>query len=107
MWSLCKIYQKSIDDPFFEEMDPVQKLWMFENWQADQIDKMELAKNHAYLLASFSHPEAVGKILGANNAFESTDEEFDESTNMVRDMNLKLLNNNTSPRKRKRGVIKG
>jgi len=89
-------------------MDPVQKLWMFENWQADQIDKIELAKNHAYLLASFSHPEAVKQILGRDNVHESSDDEFEESSKMVKDNNIKFFNkNNTSARKRKRGVIKG
>lgn len=89
-------------------MDPVQKLWMFENWQADQIDKIELAKNHAYLLASFSHPDAVKQILGRDNVHESSDDEFEESSKIVKDNSIKFFNkNNTSARKRKRGVIKG
>jgi hypothetical protein len=44
-------------------MDPVQKHWMLENWLEDIRDSSELAKNHAYLLASFSHPEQVKKEL--------------------------------------------
>ena len=85
-------------------MDPVQKIWMFENWIADQNDDIELAKNHAYLLASFSHPEAVKKILNNDNSYESTDEEFEETSKMIRSMNDKKLEQ--SVRKRKRHIIK-
>lgn len=98
------------DDPRITEMDPVRKLWMYENWVADQIDKAELAKNHAYLLASFSNPEAVKQILGDGNTRDSTEEEFDETSRMIREANLKALGveNNAAPnkRKRRRHVIK-
>lgn len=69
-------------------MDPVQKMWMFENWQADHNDQAELAKNHAYLLASFWNPEAVKDMIGDNaNVHQSTDEEFEESTRMIKEIN--------------------
>ena len=69
-------------------MDPVQKAWMFENWLADQKDQAELAKNHAYLLASFWNPEAVKQILGEGNCVhESTTEDFEESTSMIKEIN--------------------
>lgn len=72
-------------------MDPVRKFWMYENWVADQNDSAELAKNLAYLIASFDHPEAVKQLLGKGNSFESTEEELDESSRMVREANLKSL----------------
>ena len=87
-------------------MDPVQKMWMYNNWIADQNDEVELAKNHAYLLASFWNPEAVQKILGNNNVHESSDEEYEESIRMVREVNKK-----TPPalikRKRRARIKKG
>lgn len=72
-------------------MDPVLKRWLFEQWLGDKKDAAELAKNQAYLLASFDHPEAVKQLLGEGNVHQSTDEEFEESTRMVREMNLKAL----------------
>ena len=76
------------DDPIIKDMDPVQYMWMYENWVADQNEKVDLAKNHAYLLASFWNPEAVNKILGqSGDTHISTDEEFEESTRMVKEMN--------------------
>jgi hypothetical protein len=71
-------------------MDPVQKMWMYENWLADQNEQAELAKNHAYLLASFWNPEAVKQLLGDGNVHTSTDEEFEESTRMVKEINEQL-----------------
>lgn len=107
MWFLCReIYKTTPDDPRILDMDPVQKIWMFENWLADQNDDAELAKNHAYLLASFSHPEAVKKLLGDNNIHESTDDDFEETSKMVREMNLKELEKDGPIRKRKRRIVK-
>jgi hypothetical protein len=83
-------------------MDPVQKIWMFQNWVADQLDDAELAKNHAYLLASFDHPEEVKKMLGGGDIHMSTDEEFEESSRMVREANLKILESQQSATKGRR-----
>jgi hypothetical protein len=82
-------------------MDPVQKVWMYENWIADQNDRTDLAKNHAYLLASFSHPETVKQILGEGNVHISTDEEFEQSSKMVLEANKKIIKKRKS-RKLKR-----
>jgi hypothetical protein len=106
------MWQTTPDDPRITEMEPVQKIWMYENWVADQNDEAELAKNHAYLLASFWNPEAVKQILGDGNVHQSTDEEFEESSRMVREVNLKSLQaeqsqqtNNT--RRKRRSTLKG
>ena len=72
-------------------MDPVQKMWMFNNWVEDQNDEAELAKNHAYLLASFWNPEAVQQIVGDGNTHQSTEEEFEESSRMVREQSMQML----------------
>lgn len=91
-----KMWDCDMDDPRITDMDPVRRIWMYENWLADQNDTAELAKNHAYLLASFWNPEAVQQIIGKGNVHESTSEEFEESSNMVREMNLKLLEKNAT-----------
>jgi hypothetical protein len=83
-------------------MDPVQKIWMYENWIADQNDDAELAKNHAYLLASFWNPEAVKEILGQGDVRVSTDEEFEETSRMVREASLKSLEEKTKTKRRRR-----
>lgn len=79
------------DDPMILEMDPVQKLWMFENWVEDQRDQGELAKNHACLVGSFWNPEAVKQIMDTGNKHKSTDEEFEETSRMVRDFQMPII----------------
>jgi hypothetical protein len=73
------------DDEKITEMEPIKRMWMFYNWVADQTDDAELAKNHAYLLGSFWNPELVKKLTGeSGTVHSSTDEEFEKSTEMVR-----------------------
>lgn len=106
---MCKTYQKDLDDPFIVDMDPVRKMWMFNNWIADQNEQAELAKNHAYLVASFWNPEAVQQILGEGNTHESTDEEYEETLRMVKEQSFSLANEQKESkpiRRRRRHTIK-
>ena len=64
-------------------MDPVLKIWLYEQWLGDHRDDAELAKNHAYLLGSFSNPEAVQKMMN-ENVHESSDEDYEESLRLVK-----------------------
>lgn len=95
------MYQKLPNDPFIIDMDPVLKLWLYEQWLGDHRDDAELAKNHAYLLGSFSNPEAVSKMLN-DNVHESSDEDYEESLRMVRETNLKMISEASAPKKRRR-----
>lgn len=88
MWYLCQFYNTTPDDERIRNMNPVQQLWMFENWLQDKKDEVELTKNHAYLVASFWNPEAVKQITGGEGGHISTEEEFDESSNMINDPNM-------------------
>ena len=84
-------------------MDPVLKLWLYYNWLGDQRDDAELAKNHAYLLGSFSNPEAVKQMMN-DNVHESTNEEFEESLRMVKENSTSLIEAMrppTAPRRRR------
>ena len=90
-------------------MDPVLKMWLYQQWLGDHRDDAELAKNHAYLLGSFSNPEAVKKMMDGND-HESSDEEFEESSKMVKDFNEAMEKSKETSTKRKRRkvtVIKG
>lgn len=76
---------------------------MFYNWIEDQNDNVELVKNHAYLLASFDHPEAVKKLTGeGSQQFTSTDEEFEQSTKMIIEDANKEIAEDKGKKKRKR-----
>ncbi len=73
-----------VGDPQIVNMDPVQKMWLFEQWLGDHRDDAELAKNHAYLLGSFFNAEAVQQMLN-DNVHESSDEDLEESMRMVKE----------------------
>ena len=65
-------------------MNPVLKLWMYENWLEDRNDHVELVKNHAYLVGSFINPEAVRQLTGDGMVTHvSSEEEFEQSLRMV------------------------
>jgi len=95
MWN-CEV-----DDPRIIDMDPVRKIWMFEQWVGDHRDDAELAKNHAYLLGSFSNPEAVQQMMN-DNVHESSDEDLEESMKMVMDTDVRKLDIDPAPKKRRR-----
>jgi hypothetical protein len=96
------MYQKLPSDPFIIEMDPVLKLWLYEQWVGDQRDDAELAKNHAYLLGSFTNPEAVQQMLNSNT-HESSDEDFEESLKLVTDFKMETLpQQQKTPERRRR-----
>lgn len=86
-------------------MDPVLKMWLYEQWLGDHRDDAELAKNHAYLLGSFSNPEAVQSMMN-DNVHESSDEDFDESLKMVTDFKFPEMEDKKAPkRKRKKANL--
>lgn len=98
------MFQKLPNDPLISEMDPVLKMWLYEQWLGDHRDKADLAKNHAYLLGSFWDAEAVQQMLGGN-VHESSDEDMEESMRMVQESNSVLLKNEPTLKKRRRRTI--
>jgi hypothetical protein len=105
---LCKeIYHCTPDDDRIVSLDPIVKRWMFEHWVADQMDDAELAKNHAYLVASFWNPEAVKKVTGEGaNTHVSSDEDLKKSMAMVRNANPEVAINEGKPKRKRKRTIK-
>jgi hypothetical protein len=78
------------DDPELEDMDPVMKMWMFNNWLEDYSDEYKLLENQGYLIGSFINPEMVKKILGKDaKTFEASDEAFEKFSKELFDNNRK------------------
>lgn len=86
-------------------MDPVQKMWMYEHWLGDQKETRDLAKDHAYLLASFTNPEAVKQMMN-DNIHQSDNEAFEESLQMVLDADKMMTQleqqQKTAPKRKRR-----
>lgn len=105
---MCNLIGCLPDDQSIENMDPYVKMWCFYNWIEDQNDKVEMAKNHAYIVGSFINPEAVRKILDDNNNYSTSDEEFEASSRMVIESREKYLKEiqESGKKKRRRRKIK-
>jgi len=92
-------------------MDPLLKVWMYQSWIEDKKETIDIVKNHAYLLGSFSNPEAVKQIMNEGNKIVSSEEDFEESLSIVKNNSINLpniigLEQNKEPiRKRRRRVI--
>jgi len=73
------------DDPFFEEMDEYMWVWMYQSWLQDQKDLHKDYKDYALFLGSFFNSEAAQEMAKRDNPdYESTDEEMEEATDVVR-----------------------
>jgi hypothetical protein len=97
---LVKTFGKKLSSGFIDKIDPIEKMWMYHHWIQDQKDNIELAKNHAYLIGSFSNPEAVKKIIdneSNKNIHSSTDEEFENT--------IKIIDQPTQKRRRRKRKI--
>jgi len=84
-------------------MDPNLKFLMFSHWIEDQSEKIDILKNHGYLIGSFINPEAVSKILGSGSKhFESTEEDFEETSRLIFEHNNMEEKKEQSKRKKKK-----
>ena len=99
------MYQKLPSDPFITEMDPVLKMWLYEQWLGDHRDNAELAKNHAYLLGSFTNPEAVQQLM-SNAIHESSDEDMEESLKMGNRLLMRVSKRATGTARIKTGSVR-
>ena len=83
---MCKLYRRTPDDPWFENMSPLTKLWLYESWCEDLAEKNEFAKSYGTFIGAFSNLEMARAISGDNvTTIESSDEDMDGSMDMVLD----------------------
>ncbi len=112
---MCKTFQCLPDDPKITEIPYLTKAWMFNHWLEDKSDEFEVSKHNGYMIGSFIDPEAVDKMINNKGQHKSTDEEFEESFQMVKNNDLGVFKNileeisepKESPIKRKRKILTG
>lgn len=93
-------------DPFYDEINPFEKLWLYESWVNKIEQDAEYKKSLAILTGGFYNPELAKKMIDKSNpAFVSSDDDFEKSWEMVQ---KDKENNETTKKKRrkKRRVIK-
>lgn len=80
---------------------------MFEHWLRDQEEIQELERMNAILVGSFTNPEAAKTMIKADNPdYTSSDEEFEQSMDLVKKDKEKYLQD-IKKKKRRRQINKG
>lgn len=103
---MCKTYRKKWDDPWFDEMNPLMKLLYYESFRHDLEEKHDFARNYAIFNGSFTNMEMAQRIISEENPdYESTEEDFAESTRMVLEGRERALKK--KKRRRRRRVVNG
>lgn len=91
------------DDPFFEDMDPLMKLYLYESW----INKLELEfereRNLGILIGSFTNPEAAQKMVKKDHPDVVATEDEAEENKALKEL---ILKEEKVKKKRKRRVVK-
>ena len=81
---MCKLYQRTPDDPWFEKMNPLTRLWLYESWCEDMAEKNEFAKSYGTFIGAFSNLEMAKAISGEGvTKIETSDEDMEGSMAMV------------------------
>lgn len=97
---LCKMFGKLPSDSFFEEMDPVEKAWLYESWINELELDLEREKAIAILIGSFSNYE-MAKKMQETPTVSVSDEEF-EAQLKAQEARFKAEENPRAQRKKKR-----
>ena len=96
-------------DPWFDKINPWEKLWLYNSWIHKKEQEMELVRAASILTGSFSNPEMAEKMMKRDRPdYVSTDE--DETLEIVRQARKQQNEAEDRPikshRRRKRKVIK-
>jgi hypothetical protein len=66
-------------------MSPLTKLYLYESWCEDLVEKNEFAKNYSTFIGAFSNIEMAKAISGEGVMnIDTSSEEFEESLEMVK-----------------------
>lgn len=88
------------DDPFYENINPYLKVWLYERWLHSKELELEQLRSFAILVGSFFNPEMAYKMSKSENPdFKSTD--FDAATKAVREQILDASRDKKKRKKRK------
>jgi len=82
-----KTFGKMPDDPFYEDINPYLKVWLYESWLHEKEQESESLRNQAIFIGSFSNPEMAQKIIKIESPdYKATD--LDETSKMIHEQIL-------------------
>jgi len=107
------MFGKKPSDPFLEEMDPMEKLWLYECWANDLESQYKTYRALGILIGSFWNPQAAAKMSEQGKpTYESDDESYEQTVKMVQEASNKLDVDSTNAsveskkRRKKRRIVK-
>lgn len=104
MWFLCKTYQKLPSDDWFDEMNPIEKRWIYESWIADQEEQHKFTRDYVVMSGFFTNPEMAKQLQKIDNPdYSSSDDDFDKSIQMIEE---DKRSNKAKVKKRRRRLTK-
>ena len=108
---LCETFQKPPSDPFFENMEPMDKLWLFHAWVNKQNVQIEILKDHAILNGAFYNPE-MAKQMSKGPDYQLSDEELESSWDYVQSQPAptaldRIEEGGQAPHRRRRRLLNG
>lgn len=109
LYFLFKKTGKLPDDTYYDEIDPLLRLWLYESWIHEQ--QLELKRDRALgiLIGSFTDPDAAQKMMKRENPdFVASEEEHDEAFKQIHESALKdrQQKGRRNSRRRHREVVK-
>ncbi len=77
---LAEKFQKLPSDSFFDDINPLEYLLLYENWVYGIENRLEEARAHAILTGSFTNPQMAQKMAKRDKTgeFEMSDEQFEK-----------------------------
>lgn len=88
LFFLCKTFQKLPTDPFFEQIDPLEKMWLFYSWAHDNNVNIENMKDQAILIGSFSNLE-MAKQMSKGPDYQLSEDDYESSWQYVQSQPMK------------------
>ena len=83
-------------------MDDYTYSWLFASWIQNQDDEVEKMKSFGCFVGAFWNPEQARKISGQGiSSYESSDEDFDKTTELIRKYNESKLGAGLNKKRRK------
>ncbi len=106
---MCELFGKKPTDPEIMDMDDITWSWFYASWLEKREEKTKFAKSLGCFIGSFFNPAAAKQIQDAddgNNAYSLSDDEFDASTEYVKNMIEEQKKNEKQEGKRKKRKLK-
>ena len=99
------MFNKLPNDEWFEKIDPVLKLWLYESWCKDLEEENEFARSYSILQGSFANPEMASRMIKSENPdFESSDEDFERASQQMIEQN-RSENQRLVRRRRRKKIV--